>query len=1256
MSPTIWNRPGEHEHGSITRRKNPTRESMVRFQVFLIIAALVSSLFVTHSALADESKTTAIVTSISLNQVAEPTNNLGITVESSSPDLSILSATGAGDVNNDGRGDLLVLVNDANSTSTLNTGNTVFVIFSNPANPTVDLATLNQGVPRGGAIDGFVINGFQTGITPFGAEPYASAGDFNGDGFDDIIIATSEGDSEIFFRESKGEVLPVNRITRAYIIFGKDDSAPVDVSELVLMNRGQPQNPSFIPIFPPPGDAYIEPMVEGGSDINGDGLSDVVVSVNVNPTPINVAKGGGDPVPATAVAVIFGTTSSDPISLATIVNEANTGGFGIGDPTPGTFFGIKVACIGDTNGDGFDDLLIGAPTGPNGNAPQMKDERGLINSGTDGRAYIVFGKEDVNNVFVGDLEEPSNDAGYEIIPPSNMFNFGAFVSAGSNIDGLEGNDFIVGGFENASLAEKGFGSEQLVLYVIFGKNGGEPVLAESIYPGFELKDSKIIVQDPAGYAIFSETGGQSSITERVRGVGDVDGNGFADILVGQPFLPSQQGFKGDVPTTPGLGRAYVTFGKADGLDVDLTANPILDPVIEIVAEFETQDMGLHVSSLGDINSDGLPDLMVTAKEQQQKLPIPPRGGFSPIGKVYMIYSQGPAAFSATYPGYTKGSDSPLRDFGTLGDGNHHYPDSRMQLQPLDTAILNRGGTPTTKTLNVTLNRDTTPIMNLPAMPISSYWTVEQVLPASVAIAGTLRYTDNELMLLDESQLQMYIAADVTGPWTSPSFAGINLDLNQASFEINGPANTFYVTLGVPVATPTPTPSPSPSPSPTPTATPTATPSPTPTATPTPSPTTTPTLTMTPTPSPSPTPTATPTATPTPTPSPTPTVSPTPTPSPTPPPPNELCFDFTADEEGWTFLSPAEFTASTGQYNGTLDGLDITMGANTNTFAFWESPIFALSDPSIDLAKGKAPVRALQTTMTVKSDVQIREDNPVVRARTSFPDFSHSVLVLAESVNDSVFSPLPPGNNDPLVDPVYTTLVELPIGLNEFRLDFDALNAFPDDAPMPTLTLTQACAQIIIPSDIGKLTTIDTYDLTANNPGFVFESPGTLQTPSTFNDIEGLYTRGLDPFEARGGGDNFETPTIFGSWTADGLYTLPAGGGTFIISADVTTDLVDDNEQAAEQTVPTLRIRVNDGSFNYSGYLNLESVGQDPPLTINGQTSTHNFWFVVPEEVGGNDLIISFDYLYASESGNDPTVGITIVGMTLSQFVPDAPAR
>lgn len=344
--------------------------------------------------------------------------------------------------------------------------------------------------------------------------------------------------------------------------------------------------------------------VSGGEDINNDGYDDVIVGA-----PAAASFAG-------RAYVIYGTTSPNNINLASLTPEQ---GFYI-TGTSSSNAGKSVSSAGDINKDGFPDILIGTgysssvyaiygnATLGNLNLSSLTIEQGIAISGVtaglehpvskagdvnkDGFADIVIGDSSTNKVYIlyGNTN-PSNinlatltlTQGIVITGISSSSTGYSVSNAGDvNKDGFD--DIIIGAYK----ANKA--------YVIYGSDTLNNIDLVSLTSA----------QGVAITGVFASDTGYS-----VSGAGDVNKDGFADVIIG----------------AKGINTAYVVYGSDTLTNIDLS---VLTSVQGIAIIGSSGNVGWSVSDAGDENDDGYDDVLVGA-------PNTNTNAGSNAGIVYVIY-------------------------------------------------------------------------------------------------------------------------------------------------------------------------------------------------------------------------------------------------------------------------------------------------------------------------------------------------------------------------------------------------------------------------------------------------------------------------------------------------------------------------------------------------------------------------------------------------------------------------------------------
>ncbi len=284
---------------------------------------------------------------------------------------------------------------------------------------------------------------------------------------------------------------------RSYIIYGP-------LSENIALGKNNNYGVSI------DGEAELDfsgHALAGGGDINGDGLDDVIIGAyGADPNGDNSGR----------VYVVYGTDSDEKILLSEIAQ--GIGGFALDGEQEGDHAGDALAMLGDINGDGFADFAVGAP---------LADPKGMAS----GRVYIVHGGDSLQSRPLADLVK--GDGGFILDGETFRDYAGASVDGAGDVDGDGLDDIIIGAY---GADPKGMISGRA--YVIFGKKDTEKV------------NLNVIRQGEGGFAFAGENAGdQAGIA--VSGAGDVNGDGFADLLIGA--------FGSDVRGV-NSGCSYVFFG------------------------------------------------------------------------------------------------------------------------------------------------------------------------------------------------------------------------------------------------------------------------------------------------------------------------------------------------------------------------------------------------------------------------------------------------------------------------------------------------------------------------------------------------------------------------------------------------------------------------------------------------------------------------------------------------------------------------
>ena len=496
--------------------------------------------------------------------------------------LAFAAAT-AGDVNGDGYSDV-ILGAPGYDTGQPSAGG-VFVFHGSPSGP----STIPSWTARG-SLSGSM----------FGSA-VATAGDVNGDGYADVIVGAPS-----MSVEPGPQVMGA-----AYLWLGSSAGLGPD---------GTPANADWAR----PGyslESHFGLSVATAGDVDGDGYSDVLIG----------APGRTDPVPDHGWVYLYRGSALGPTDAVAWLKQGEAAGDG---------FGWSVATAGDVNGDGYADVAIGAPLASLGGYSGNGGVYAFLGSrnGLAGTPHLTWGPEDDGagaGLRVATAGDVDGDGYAELLVAAPMYgsdghNVGAVFLFDATFAGLggvpawsavgDGHGHLFGNAVAGAGDVNGDGYADVVV--------GQPGRNRSfIWHGGPARLGAPGTTSNASWRVEGHPG--SAFGSEVAAAGDVNGDGYADVIVGAPARSGSAHREGE---------AYVYLGGPDNLSPN--------PGWSRHGGQHGAGFGWSVAGVGDVNGDGYADLAVGAPDYDRSaedegavfvwhgLPAGPVGAAAPAWSAY----------------------------------------------------------------------------------------------------------------------------------------------------------------------------------------------------------------------------------------------------------------------------------------------------------------------------------------------------------------------------------------------------------------------------------------------------------------------------------------------------------------------------------------------------------------------------------------------------------------------------------------------
>lgn len=340
-------------------------------------------------------------------------------------------------------------------------------------------------------------------------------------------------------------------------------------------------------------------------------------------------------------------------------------------------------------------------------------------------------------------------------------------------------------------------------------------------------------------------------------------------------------------------------------------------------------------------------------------------------------------------------------------------------------------------------------------------------------------------------------------------------------------------------------------------------------------------------------------------------------------------------DGWVFEGiPAYFTVPGSA--APAGRLDLIATNNTNTFGYWKSPEVVISRFNQPgglraINGGFGPTSLYRVRASVTTDSTNPSETPNFRFRASSRNFERTDELTITSANGG---PLAPALGLPRTYDQFFTMAP---SQNRFVLYFDVFGNSPDNIDGSRISLEELTVQALDQNQLLNNETLgQVISFRGNSRGWSVRESGLGRVSSavTPNGLELGPVRDPSQLSFSYWGSPESSPLF--NLQRNRLYLL-----TFTMLSSATS--------AQKASLPTFRLRANDGTLNFSPLVNIDAQSESSNVPFANVSVPYKLYFLSPNDLEGAAVHLSFDYAFGPNTGADPSLRVILESLKIETY-------